>query len=78
VTIVITIPPFATEQIQQFVNLTEILAQGNQETVQRICKTKIVIPEAVVVSTEDSSESEDLKPVQQTGCDRRPIRHYME
>jgi hypothetical protein len=45
---------------------------------QHICKTKIAIPEAVVVSEEDSSELEDLEPVQQTGCNQRPICRYME
>ena len=48
---------------EQFVNLAEILAQGNQEPVQRIRKTKIATPEAVAVSAEDNSESEDLEPV---------------
>jgi hypothetical protein len=63
---------------ERFVNLAEILAQANQEPVQRIRKKKIVTPEAVVGSGGDSSESEDLELVQRTGRDRRPTRRYME
>ena len=63
---------------ERFVNLAEILAQANQEPVQRIRKKKIVTPEAVVRSRGDSSESEDLELVRRTGRDRRPTRRYME
>jgi hypothetical protein len=63
---------------ERFVNLAEILAQANQELVQRTRKKKIVTPEAVVGSGGDSSESEDLEPVRRTGRDRRPTRRYME
>jgi hypothetical protein len=63
---------------ERFVNLVEILAQANQEPVQRIRKKKIVTPEAIVGSEGDSSELEDLEPVRRTGHDRKPTRRYME
>jgi hypothetical protein len=46
---------------ERFINLAQVLAQANQEPEQCTRKTKSVIPEAVLVDKEGSSESEDLK-----------------
>jgi hypothetical protein len=62
----------------QFVNLAQILAQANKEPEQRIRKKRDAIPEVIHKDEEDSSESEDLVPVRQTGRDRRPTRRYLE
>jgi hypothetical protein len=63
---------------EHFVNLTQILAQANQELVQRIRKTKNVIPDAILMDNEGSSESENPEPARRTGRDRRPTRRYLE
>jgi hypothetical protein len=61
-----------------FINLAQILAQANQEPKQRVRKKRDTIPEFILEDEEGSSESEDLRPVRQTGRDRRPTQRYLE
>jgi hypothetical protein len=63
---------------ERFINLAQVLAQAHQEPEQRTRKAKSVIPEAVLVDKEGSSESEDLELVRRTGRDRRPTQRYLE
>ena len=63
---------------ERFVNLTQILAQVNQELAQRICKTKNAIPDAILADNKGSSESEDPEPARWIGRDQRLTWRYLE